>query len=87
MDEHGPARAPVVEREPVIEVTNEFARVEVRRVWTRNGMRLEISSPRLGYCVRLDALALESLTWQPMETFSRFLEEPFGPARPDGRPG
>ncbi|MGH2403969.1 MAG: hypothetical protein ACRDGN_05820 [bacterium] len=68
-----------------IEVVNEFATVRVRKVWTRNGERLEIASPRLGHVIRLDALALESLTWQTMDTFTRFLEEPFGPRdRPQG---
>jgi hypothetical protein len=62
-----------------IEITNEFAQVRVRKVWTRNGARLEIASPRLGYVLRLDALALESLTWQTMDTFTRFLSEPYGP--------
>ena len=62
-----------------IELMNEFALVRVRKVSTGNGMRLEIESPRLGRSVRLDALALESLTWQSSETFSRFLEHPFGP--------
>lgn len=70
-----------------IEITNEFAVVRVRKVWTRNGERLEITSPRLGHAIRLDALALESLTWQTMDTFTRFLETPFGPPeheRPQG---
>ncbi len=66
-------------REPVIEISNEFTTVSVQKVDTRNGVRLEISSPRLGYRIQLDALALESLTWQTPETFSRFLETPFGP--------
>lgn len=70
--------------DPVIEVGNEFALVCVRKVRTRNGARLEISSPRLGHRIQLDALALESLTWQPMETFTRFLETPFGPLEADG---
>jgi hypothetical protein len=60
------------------ELSNEFAMVRIRRVFTRNGVRLEISSPRLGRAIRLDPLALESLTWQPMETFSEFLRHPFG---------
>jgi hypothetical protein len=60
------------------ELTNEFATVRIRRVYTRNGVRLEISSPRLGRSIRLDPLALESLTWQPPETFSNFLRHPFG---------
>jgi hypothetical protein len=61
-----------------IDVVNEFALVRVRKVLTGNGVRLEIESPRLGRSVRLDAIALESLTWQPPETFSRLLEHPFG---------
>ncbi len=72
--------------EPAIEVTNEFATVTVKKVWTRNGARLEIRSPRLGYRIQLDALALESLTWQSMETFTRFLETPFGPTEQDTGP-
>lgn len=73
-------------RDQAIEVGNEFAVVSVRKVQTRNGARLEISSPRLGFRIRLDALALESLTWQTMETFTRFLETPFGPHELDAPP-
>lgn len=57
-------------------IANEFADVVVRRVLTRNGMRLEIVSPRHGTRVCLDALELESLTRQRPETFSAFLERP-----------
>ena len=60
-------------------IANEFAEVFVRKIHTRNGVRLEIHSPRLGHTVQLDALELESLTWQPSEVFSKFLEHPFGP--------
>lgn len=63
-----------------LEITNEFAAVVVRRVQTRNGVRLEIASPRLGFSIELDAIALESLTWQTMDTFTRFLSTPFGPS-------
>ncbi len=68
-----------MKEEPVIEIANEFATVHVKKVHTRNGVRLEISSPRLGHKIQLDALALDSLTWQSMEVFSKFLEMPFGP--------
>jgi hypothetical protein len=61
------------------ELANEFAVVQVRTVQTRNGVRLEISAPRLGRSVRLCPLELEALTWQPPETFSALLEQPFGP--------
>ena len=63
--------------EPV-QIANEFALVKVRKVYTRNGERLEIEAPKLGLRIRLDALELESLTWQTTETFSKFLETPFG---------
>lgn len=72
-----------IEEPPVITIANEFATVLVRRVRTRNGVRLRISSPRLDYAIDLDALALESLTWQSAEIFSKFLATPFGPARED----
>jgi hypothetical protein len=62
------------------ELSNEYATVRVRRVYTRNGVRLELTSVKLGTTIRLDPLALESLTWQTGETFSRFLRQPFGPA-------
>jgi hypothetical protein len=65
------------EKEGII-IANEFAYIVVRKVKTRNGMRLEISSPRLGYKILLDPLELESLTWQRKDTFSKFLETPFG---------
>lgn len=68
-----------LERGESIEISNEFAQMIVTKVFTRNGERLEINSPRLGRSIRLDPLELESLTWQTTETFSKFLEEPYGP--------
>ena len=62
-----------------IELANEYAMVRIREVQTGNGARLEISAPRLGRSIRLCPLELESLTWQSHETFSGFLETPFGP--------
>jgi hypothetical protein len=64
--------------EPV-ELANEYAAVQVRKVHTRNGVRLEIVSPKLGRGIRLCPLELEALTWQTHETFSEFLRTPFGP--------
>jgi hypothetical protein len=65
-----------------VELANEFATVRVRVVHTRNGVRLEIASPRLGRGIRLCPLELESLTWQEPEVFSAFLRTPFGPEGP-----
>jgi hypothetical protein len=55
-------------------LSDESATVHLRRANTRNGMRLEISSPRLQRSIRLDPVALESLTWQTPETLSELLE-------------
>lgn len=68
-----------IQGEHVIELANEYAFVRVRQVQTGNGVRLEISSPRLGTSIRLCPVELESLTWQSHETFSAFLQTPFGP--------
>jgi hypothetical protein len=62
-----------------LELANEFAQVNVRKVATRNGVRLEIVAPKLGRGIRLCPLELESLTWQSPDTFSGFLSTPFGP--------
>jgi len=58
---------------PII-IANEFADVVVSRVRTRNGMRLEIWSPRRGTRVHLDAVALDCLSYQEPETFTAMLE-------------
>ncbi|RTL66021.1 MAG: dihydrodiol dehydrogenase [Pseudonocardiaceae bacterium] len=60
-------------------VANEFAMVTVDKVQTRNGERLEIASPRLGFRIQLDAMELESLSWQRKDIFSQFLNNPYGP--------
>jgi hypothetical protein len=60
-------------------IANEFTTIRVRKVRTRNGERLEIRSPKLGFVTYLDPLELECLTWQPPETFSELLESPYGP--------
>lgn len=60
-------------------LSNEFATVNIRKVETRNGERIEIESPKLGHAIRLDPLELESLAWQDHSVFSALLETPFGP--------
>lgn len=54
-------------------IANEFADVVVRRVETRNGMRLDIWSPRRGTRVRLDAVALDCLSFQEPELITQLL--------------
>lgn len=55
-------------------IGNEFAHVVVRKVYTRNGERLEIESPFFGSAIRLDALHLEGISWQETEVLSQFLK-------------
>lgn len=64
---------------PDITIVNEFAEVHIRKVHTRNGERLSIESLRRGHSILLDAVELESLTWQTPETFSRLLRASIGP--------
>lgn len=86
MTEPGPSGSDDLrQRGEPFDISNEFARVRVTKVWTHNGERLEFESTRLGYVVRLDALLLESLTWQTPDSLSRLLADPFGPAKSNGQ--
>jgi len=78
--DHGPD---LLDGEEPVVISNEFAVVEVRKVYTRNGERLEIAAPKLGRAIRLDPLELESLTWQEHPFFSQLLRSPLGPAPED----
>ena len=60
-------------------IVNEFGAARIRKINTRNGERLEIAAPKLGYCIRLDALQLEAISWQTEQFISELLETPFGP--------
>jgi hypothetical protein len=66
-------------RSDSISVTNEFAEARVRSVEPDAGERIEIEAPKLGHVVHLAPVELESVTWQSSETFTGFLETPFGP--------
>lgn len=69
--------------EPIV-LGNEFAEIRVRKVETRNGARLMISSPRSGQWVALCPLELEALTWQSDDVFSAMIGNPYGPLAVDG---
>jgi hypothetical protein len=64
-------------------VANEFTEVVVRRVDTRNGSRLLISTPRTGRWISLDALEIEALTWQNTRTLAAMVGNPQAPLLPD----
>ncbi|WP_456612726.1 hypothetical protein [Blastococcus sp. SYSU DS0753] len=57
---------------PIV-IANEFADVVIRKVETRNGMRLDIWSPRRGSRVMLDAVALDCLSYQEPELISQLI--------------
>lgn len=68
---------------PVIELGNEFAEVQIRKIETRNGSRLLISSPKSGHYITLCPLELEALTWQNQNSLSLLINNPYGPMEGD----
>ncbi|OBF80250.1 dihydrodiol dehydrogenase [Mycobacterium sp. 852002-51163_SCH5372311] len=64
-------------------VANEFTEVVVRRVDTRNGSRLLITSPKSGQWITLDALEVEALTWQNTRTLAAMVGNSYAPLLPD----
>jgi hypothetical protein len=65
-----------------LSVANEFTEVEVRRVDTRNGSRLLITSPKSGRWITLDALEVEALTWQNTRTLAAMVGNMYQPLLP-----
>lgn len=63
-------------RDEYTEISTGSASVRLRRVRLRNGYRLEIYSPGADTQVLLDALLLESLSWQSPEELARSLQSP-----------
>lgn len=68
-------------------VANEFTEVVVRRVDTRNGSRLLITSPKSGQWITLDALEVEALTWQNTRTLAAMVGNMHSPLLPDEEGG
>lgn len=58
------------------EIGDGAATARVRKAPTRNGARLEIHSPEGDRRVFLDALLLESISWQTPQTFAESLDGP-----------
>ncbi|MGC1210365.1 MAG: hypothetical protein WA890_03730 [Micromonospora sp.] len=59
---------------PIV-VSNEFADVVVTQVRSRNGVRLDIWSPRRGSRIQLDAVALDCLSYQSPDVITQMLAE------------
>jgi hypothetical protein len=51
-------------------IGNEFTGVQIRKVWTKQGERLELVVPRSGRRILLDAMQLEIIAAQEPEKFS-----------------
>lgn len=64
MSTHGP----YIETEPPFEIADQDDSVTLQKLITPRGERLEISTPELGTSIAVDALDLESLTFQDEET-------------------
>lgn len=62
-----------------VTVANEYAQVEVARTTGDGADRLHLRSPKLGHEIALGPAELAWLTRQDHETFSAFLETPYGP--------
>jgi len=70
-------------QEEYTEVSNDSASALVRRVRTGNGVRLEVYSPEADTRVLLDALLLESISWQSPEDLASGMDSPH--ERADGQ--
>lgn len=64
---------PAVTVRSLATIEDDDARVIVRTVETPKGERLELEAPATGDRIRLDAVALEALTWQDDASFTRLL--------------
>jgi hypothetical protein len=60
---------------PLAELRGDGTTVAVREVETPKGERLELESVATGETIRLDAVALETLTWQERDAFENFVAE------------
>jgi hypothetical protein len=68
------------EREDQMTISSEFALATVEKT---GPARLHLEAPKLGYSIDLRPEALEWLATQDHETFTGWLEEPFGPGADD----
>jgi len=66
-----------------VRIENEYGIVEVALGTSDSSERLRISAPKLGHSIELTPTELHMFSQQPQETFSEFLEEPFGPDAED----
>jgi hypothetical protein len=70
------------DRDPIT-VSSEFALAELEHIDTPEGPRLRIEAPKLGYDIEVGPRELAWLTTRTHETFTEWLETPFGPGGDD----
>ncbi|MFF4834877.1 hypothetical protein [Streptomyces sp. NPDC001315] len=68
-------------------IGNEFTGVQVRKVWTRQGERLELYVPKRGYHILLDAMQLEIIAAQDPANFSKLFAIQLGAEEPTTEEG
>jgi hypothetical protein len=68
-------------------VGNEFTGAQVRKVWTRNGERLQIFIPQRGSSILLDAMQLEIIAAQDASQFTKLFERKLDNEHAAGLPG
>ncbi|MFF0291821.1 hypothetical protein [Streptomyces sp. NPDC005262] len=74
----GPDKDGIVRHGEWIGIGNEFTGVQLRKVFTRQGERLEIVVPRRGHRILLDAMQLEIVAAQEPEKFSELFAKHLG---------
>lgn len=68
-------------------VANEFTGAALRKVWTRQGERLEVTVPKKGYRILLDAMQLEIVAAQDPKRFTELFAIKLGSAEENPEEG
>lgn len=68
-------------------IGNEFTGAQLRKVWTRNGERLQIHIPAKGTTILLDAMQLEIIAAQDASQFTQLFARKLGSEHAVGLPG
>jgi len=71
-----------IDKQETHSLSDEYTTVKIRKIFTPAGERVELEAPELGRSIRLDAIEIESLSWQEPETFIEFLDAEL-PGLPD----
>lgn len=74
----------IVKTDQWIGIGNEFAGVTVRKVWTRNGERLEVRIPLNGKHILLDPMQLEVIAEQKPQLFTDLIKTRLGSETDEG---